>query len=187
MKVQFLVIVFAITVCRKAKVCEAVVTVTFEGEFKSCDNGMELFGWDMSKLDILMMDNENITLNGKLEYTAEYKSPMTVKISLMRLLDKEGDSWKEEASRSFPNFCDVIGKEDEMWTNVVALMEKKTCPFAKGHTETFDNANVGNVAETLKVPTDMLGSWKAVIEVGSERDGVNVNECTMAPFLLEDV
>lgn len=55
------------------------------------------------------------------------------------------------------------------------------------HTETFDNANVGNVAETLKVPTDMLGSWKAVIEVGSERDGVNVNECTMAPFLLEDV
>lgn len=75
MKVQFLVIVFAIAVCRKAK---AVVTVTFEGEFKSCDNGMELFGWDMSKLDILMMDNENITLNGKLEYTAEYKSPMTV-------------------------------------------------------------------------------------------------------------
>lgn len=57
---------------------KAVVTVTFEGEFKSCDNGMELFGWDMSKLDILMMDNENITLNGKLEYTAEYKSPMTV-------------------------------------------------------------------------------------------------------------
>lgn len=127
-------------------------------------------------------------------------------MTLKRLVDKISKTWAVMAVRVFPNFCDVVNFPNEMWSGVMSQMEHQSCPFLAGvnnvlsvfehvyrfqlflqHTETFDKANIGNLAKSLKISPQLLGPWKIFIEIGTKRDGVSVTECTMADLMLEDV
>ncbi|EDS34286.1 conserved hypothetical protein [Culex quinquefasciatus] len=184
MNVLLVAVLLAVCVLRSAK---AVVTVTFDGELKTCESGKQRVGWDLSSLDILMMDNENITLDGKFAFTADYYSPLFAKVTLKRLVDKISKTWAVMAVRVIPNFCDVVNFPNEMWSGVMSQMEHRSCPFLAGHSETFDKANIGNLAKSLKISPQLLGPWKIFIEIGTKRGGVSVTECTMADLMLEDV
>lgn len=127
-------------------------------------------------------------------------------MTLKRLVDKISKTWAVMAVRVIPNFCDVVNLPNEMWSGVMSQMEHQSCPFLAGvnnvlsvfehvyrfqlflqHTETFDKANIGNLAKSLKISPQLLGPWKIFIEIGTKRGGVSVTECTMADLMLEDV
>lgn len=127
-------------------------------------------------------------------------------MTLKRLVDKISKTWAVMAVRVIPNFCDVVNFPNEMWSGVMSQMEHRSCPFLAGvnnmllvvehvyrfqlflqHSETFDKANIGNLAKSLKISPQLLGPWKIFIEIGTKRGGVSVTECTMADLMLEDV
>ncbi|XP_062551773.1 uncharacterized protein LOC134217034 [Armigeres subalbatus] len=162
----------------------AVVTVTFDGEFLHCDNDMEPISLDVSKFDILMLDNENITLDGKLLFVKDFNNPTSVKVNLER---KSNGLWIPTAARWIPNICEVIGHPGEKWNTVIAAFSQQECPFQSGHEEIFEKANVGNMAKNMKLPPTMLGYWRMFVEVRTKRDGKLETECTKVIFLLEDV
>ncbi|XP_058818461.1 uncharacterized protein LOC131681591 [Topomyia yanbarensis] len=163
---------------------ETLFTVTINGELKSCDNNVDMIGWDTSTLEVLQLDKENTTLNGKLILLKDYNNPLSVKISATRLVSGH---WVPSFARWFPNFCSLIQAPNEMWSPVVKYMKQQSCPFKAGHTETFDNVNLGNWVRNKTIPTPYLTEWKAFIDVVTERDGGYVKECSMLEFLLEDV
>ncbi|XP_019549545.2 uncharacterized protein LOC109419732 isoform X2 [Aedes albopictus] len=162
----------------------AVVTISFDGEFSSCQRGMDLISVDMTKFDILMLDNENFTLDGRLVFKKDFNNPVGLNIKLER---KNRAMWIPVTTRLIPNFCDVILHPNDFWTTVVAAFEKQRCPFPAGHVETFDNTNIGNMARQMMLPPSMLGDWRMFVELRTMRDGKLETECTQAVFLLEEV
>ncbi|XP_065078916.1 uncharacterized protein LOC135701899 [Ochlerotatus camptorhynchus] len=173
----------ALLVLSSIQISRAVVTINFDGEFNSCDNGMDSISWDISKFDILMMDNENITLDGKFSLIKDFASPTSVKVVLER--NSKG-MWLPTITRLIPNFCDVIDRPHEMWSSTVAYFSQRQCPFLAGHEETFDKANIGNMATNMKLPSQMMGEWRLILEIGTMREAKIEKECLKANFVLED-
>ncbi|EAT43876.1 AAEL004712-PA [Aedes aegypti] len=162
----------------------AVVTVRFDGEFSRCQNGIELIGLDVSNFDVLMMDNENFTLNGCLRFTKDFNNPTSMNIKLER--NKHG-MWFPMMSRFIPNFCEVIKHPGDVWSPLMAAFKQQNCPFLAGHVETFNNTNIGTMASELVVPPSLLGEWRMFLEVLTIRSEEKENECLQANFQLEDI
>ncbi|XP_055638830.1 uncharacterized protein LOC129776913 [Toxorhynchites rutilus septentrionalis] len=173
--------VWTILACRWA---QALVTVNFDGEFKTCDNGMELPGLDYSRFDVLLLDDENVTINGKLSTTRDYNNPLSVNVYTKRLVS---GNWVPSMNRFIPNFCEVLKAPNEMWTPFMAAFEQQSCPFLAGHTENFDHTNIGNMVNSMKIPPSLQGQWKLFIEFGTIRKLAHEKECAMADFLVVEV
>ncbi|KAL1380216.1 hypothetical protein pipiens_003613 [Culex pipiens pipiens] len=108
----------------------ATLTLEFDEDFRDCDNGLPMPGFDASELQVIPQDDGSVTMNGTIKFTKDYASPTRMKLHSKRLQQGE---WKPGMfSREIRDLCPVMQMPTELWYPFTRILQQKTCPYRAG-------------------------------------------------------
>lgn len=118
-----------------------------------------------------------------MRFLREVKSPWSVRITAERF---DRNEWNVIGlDRNVVDLCADMQLPSNPLHNFFRQFKKKSCPFPKGHVETFEHGEICQVPDT--VPSSYEGRYRIVLRFQyPEALGVHV-DCTLVNFDLVDV
>ncbi|XP_058451974.1 uncharacterized protein LOC131430783 [Malaya genurostris] len=151
--------------------------------WQDCENGKPMISVDLTDLEMGEDDEGNPTLMGKFVFEADFNDPTKMIVSSERL--RQGTWTPDAITRDVANMCPLILEENEVWYAVSSQMNQTTCPFKKGHVESFSNVLVNSYG--VDIPHSFIGDWRIYIEVTTEREDGEHTECFRMVFTIKEI